>query len=39
LNAAVIDADDASGRARSIQRISLTRDALVELGEREAPVR
>jgi len=42
LNAVVIDADDASGRARSIERIALTRDALVELGapsEREAPVR
>jgi hypothetical protein len=41
LHAVVIEADDASGRARRIARISLTRDALLQLGagEREAPVR
>jgi 2',3'-cyclic-nucleotide 2'-phosphodiesterase len=41
LHAVVIEADDASGRARTIARISLTRDALLQLGasEREAPVR
>lgn len=42
LHAVVIEADEATGRARAITRLSLTREAMLQLGtssDREIPVR
>jgi 2',3'-cyclic-nucleotide 2'-phosphodiesterase len=39
LNAVLIDADEATGRATDVERLSYSQDALTELAKDERPVR